>query len=93
MKKIGKKKTEKYVTENTFEKHMANIAKSFNRVDESFNRVDKTLEFVIKELRDIKQEQKETRKDLVSFASDVLRHDRRIEDLMIRVEKLESKSK
>jgi hypothetical protein len=80
------KKAGKYVTESTFEKHMANIAKSFDRVDT-------TLESIIKELRDIKEEQKETRKDLASFASDVLRHDRRIEDLTIRVERLESKSK
>jgi len=83
---IVKKKAEKYVTERTFEKHMGNIAKSFTRVDN-------TLELIIKELHVIKQEQRETRKDLTSFASDVLRHDRRIEDLTIRVERLESKAR
>jgi phage shock protein A len=84
MKKVVKNSKDKYVSESTFEKHMGNIAKSFNRVDD-------TLEVIIRELRDIKDEQKGTRKDLASFATDVLRHDRRIEDLTIRVEKLEAK--
>ena len=86
MKKVVKKTTEKYVTEKTFETNMASIAKSFERVDAA-------LEMVVQELKNLHEDNKYIRQTLSNFTGDVSRHDRKISDLDIRLEKLELKAK
>lgn len=77
MKKMVKKTTEKYVTESTFEKHMRSIADA--------------LGVMIKELKEIHEENKYFRASISNLNLDGLSYDRKIENLTIRVEKLESK--
>lgn len=84
MKKAVKKTTEKYVTESTFEKHMNNIAKSFNRHE-------KVMEDILKELRQMHDENKYFRASIFNLNIEGLSYDKKIENLNIRVEKLESK--
>lgn len=84
MKKGLKKTTEKYVTENTFEKHMQNIAKSFDRHE-------KVMQDILKELKQMHEENKYFRASISNLNLEGLSYDRKIENLTIRVEKLESK--
>ncbi len=93
MKKVVKKTNERYVTEKTFKKfessfggNMANIARSFSRVEES-------LGMVVKELKNIHEDNKYSRQNISSLSSDGLSYDRRIDGLTLRVDKLESKLK
>ena len=93
-----KKTTGKYVTENTFEKHMRAIAKSLNALQEQATAQAKLLgthgeaiNTVIGELKNLHEDNKKMRDTLSSFISDVLMHDRKIENLTVRVEKLEVK--
>lgn len=84
MKKAVKRTTEKYVTEKTFEKHMQSIARSFDRHG-------KVMQDILKELRQMHEDHKSSRSTLSNFVGDVSLHDRRIENLTMRVERLESK--
>ncbi len=86
MKKGTKKTSEKYVTEKTFERSMLGIAQNFIRIEES-------LSMIVRELRNLHEDNRYMRQTLSSFTGDVSRHDRKITDLDIRVEKLELKSK
>ncbi|MCX6755097.1 MAG: hypothetical protein NT068_00960 [Candidatus Nomurabacteria bacterium] len=82
MKKVVKKTTEKYVTEKTFEKSMQSIAKSFENQD-------RVLDIIVKELRNIHEDNKNFRQSISSLDRDNSYNDRRIENLTMRVEKLE----
>ncbi len=100
MKKVAKKITEKYVTEKTFEKHMGSIARSFAKVEESLENINKTLvvqqgvlQTMIKEMKNFREDNKYTRSTLSDFTGDVSSHDRKIDNLTMRVERLESKSR
>ncbi len=93
MKKVVKKTTEKYVTNKTFETNMASIVRSFERVDASLDAHTKVLGEILKEIRQIHEDNKEFRKNFASLSIDGVSYDRRIENLNIRVEKLEAKSK
>jgi hypothetical protein len=100
MKKEIRETTGKYVTEKTFEKHMANVAKSFARVDERFgkiderfDRIDKVMNTVLKQLQEQNQEARENRMMMNSLNFSDVSQQRKIEGLEIRVEKLESKLK
>ena len=53
MKKKVKKTSEKYVRESTFEKHMGNIAKSFERVDAALDVHTKVLQDILKRYHSI----------------------------------------
>lgn len=87
MKKVVKKTTtEKYVTEKTFEKAMASIAKSFDRVEKNF-------ELVLNEIQKINQDNREYRKRALENDITMMSHDKKINDLINRVEKLEAKVK
>ncbi len=90
MKKAGKT-TEKYVTNKTFESSMKAIAKSFERVDKALERIDGALEMMIKELRAMHEDNKQFRQSVSGLHSDGISYERRIENLTIRVEKLEAK--
>ena len=78
------KKTPKYVTEKTFESSMLAIAKSFERVEGA-------LEIIVKELRAIHEDNKYFRQSISGLNSDGISYDRKIENLTVRVEKLEAK--
>ncbi len=87
MKKVVKKTSnEKYVTEKTFEKAMVSIAKSFDRVDRSF-------ELVLNEIQKISQDNREYKKRALENDITMISHDKKINDLIVRVEKLEAKVK
>ena len=86
MKREASKITEKYVSEKTFESSMLSIAQNFMRIEES-------LGMIVKELKNLHEDNKYMRQTLSSFTSDVSRHDRKISNLDVRVEKLELKSK
>jgi len=93
MKKGVKKTTEKYVTESTFEKHMANIAKSFERVNASLERHEQVMQVMLKEITAIHEDTKSFRDNISTLYTDHVAYDRKIENLNVRVEKLELKSK
>ena len=90
MKKVVKE-TPKYVTEKTFEQSMRAITRSFERVDEAFERVNKALEIIVKEIRTIHEDNKYFRQSISGLNSDGISYDRKIENLTVRVEKLEAK--
>lgn len=91
MKKMVKKESGKYVTESTFEKHMASIAKSFARVEESLKNQNLVTEMILKEIKAIHEGNKYFRDSISNLNTDGLSYDRKIENLTARVEKLESK--
>ena len=100
MKKVTKKTNQKYVTEKSFKKFessfeidMANIAKSFARVDESLELHNKAMHEMLKEIKTIHEDNKYFRQSISNLYSDGLSHDRKISALDGRVEKLEAKSK
>jgi len=100
MKKVVKKALVKHVTEETFERHMANIARSFARVEEALKNQNKVLtaqqgvlQIMLKEMKNFREDNKYTRNTLSNFVGDVSVHDCRIADLDMRVEKLELKAR
>ncbi len=94
MKKVVKKPTaEKYVTEKTFEKAMVSIAKSFQKIDDRFEKIDKNFDATIKVLSSIQEDNREYKKRALENDITMVSHDKKINDLIIRVEKLEAKVK
>ena len=92
MKKTDKK-APKYVTMSVFEKAMASIAKSFSGINEKLAQHDNAFVLILKEIRAIHNDNKEFRKSISGLTIDGLSYDRKIENLNLRVEKLESKVK
>lgn len=100
MKKEFKKTTEKYVTstkfqafEKNFEKHMTNIAKSFSRIDERFTRHDKAFELIFKQMQVYTDEAREHRQTMSSLIHTDVKQERAVEDLRVRIERLEMQIK
>lgn len=100
MKKGVKKITEKYLTEGkfgifekTFEKSIISIAKSFNRMDERFDRQDKAFELLLKQMQSFTEESREHRQSMSSLMRTDVAQEKNIEDLQIRVERLEMRIK
>ena len=93
MKKTAQNSNLKYVTEKTFEKHMGSIARSIARIDSSLARHEQVMSAILKEIRAISEENKYFRQSIGSLYSDNSSHDRKIENLTMRVERLESKIK
>lgn len=87
--------TEKYVTMSVFEDAMAAIARSFQQVDARFEhmeqRFEQKFEKVFEEFRLIHEDNREFRNRLISLERTLLLHDRKLENALVRVEKLESK--
>lgn len=86
MKKETKKTTEKYVTEKTFEKSMGNIAKSFARQDD-------ISEMILKEIKQIHEDNKYFKNSILDLNINGASCDRKIENLKVRVERLEMRDK
>jgi len=93
MKKGVRKTNEKYVTEKTFEKSMVSIAKSFVRINEALERHERVLEMILKELKNLRDDHREIRSALSNLEIGLLKYDRKLEDLTLRVEKLEMRIK
>ena len=93
MKKVVKNSSSKYVTENTFEQNMQSIAKSFSRVDTAMERHEMVLQEILKEIRNIHEDNKYFRQSISNISIDNSSNDRKIENLTLRVEKLELKNK
>lgn len=93
MKKVTSKTTEKYVTEKTFEKAMASIAKSFAHTDNRFDRIEKNFDRVFDEFKHIREENQDFKNRMMLTEITTLKHDRKIDNLLARVEKLEAKMK
>ncbi len=100
MKKIVKKTTEKYVTIPIFEKAMTSIAKSFSKMDERFDKIDqrlirhdKAFELIFKQMQIYAEEAREHRQTMASLIHTDIRQERDVEDLKIRVERLEAQIK
>ncbi len=99
--KTTKKTTgEKYVTETVFERSMMAIAKSFihvderfNKIDERFDRMDKAFEILIKGFQTFQQEAHDHRLAMSALTHSDVKHERKIDELFERVEKLEAKVK
>ena len=84
MKKEIKKKTEKLLTEAKFDKTMQSVAKSFSDQAE-------TMGLMLKEIKNIHEDNKHFRQSISGLNNDGISYDRKIENLTIRVEKLEAK--
>lgn len=83
---------------NAFEKAMGSIAKSFQKVDERFDsfeksikRITTTLETIAFEIGDIKHDNKEYRRRAAENEVTLISHDKKIDNILARVEKLEVK--
>ena len=91
MKREVRKTTQKYVTETIFERHMRAIAKSLNDLQDQATTQNQVSQMILKELTALHEDNKKMRDTLSGFVSDVLKHDHKINNLTIRVEKLEVK--
>ena len=83
-----------------FEKSMVNIAHAFEKVDDRFRKIEERLdrheqilEQIIKELRILSEGQKEIKKSILNLEIGLSKYDRKLEDLVARVERLEMKIK
>ena len=92
MKKQTKKES-KYITMSIFEKSMASIAHSFDKVFEKLDRHDKAFELILKELQEQRKEAIGYRMMMSSLNHNDVSQHRKIEGLEIRIEKLEAKLK
>ena len=88
------------IFEKNFEKHMTNIAKSFSVIDERFDKIeerlarhDKAFEMILKQMQVYTDEAREHRQMMSSLIHTDVKQERELEDLKIRVERLEMQSK
>ena len=88
------------VFEKNFEKHMANVAKSFSRIDEKFDKIDqrlvqheKAFALVLKQMQTFTKEAREHRQTMSSLMRTDIGQEKAIEDLQIRVDRLEMQIK
>ncbi len=107
MKKKIEKKKPKYLTENkfgvfekTFEKAMASIARSFSKmdqrfdqIDQKFNQHDRAFTLILKQMQTFTEEAREHRQTMSSLIRTDISQEKDIDDLKIRVERLETQMK
>lgn len=86
MKKGSVKKEPKYVTETSFQKFLQTFEKKMASHDEAFS-------LILKEIRNIHEDNKYFRKSISNLNIDGSSYDKKIEDLKIRVERLEMQIK
>jgi hypothetical protein len=79
--------------EERFESSARVTAKSFADVNETLKNITKVTEVVLKEIRTIHEDNKYFRQSISSLSTDALYSDRKVENLTLRVEKLEAKVK
>lgn len=100
MRKAFKKTSEKYLTERKFQKfetsfesNMRSIAQSFDRLDASLKTQQEILQIMLKEIRAIHEDNKYFWESISNLNTDGSSYDRKIDNLTVRVEKLEMKAK
>ncbi|MFA6006669.1 MAG: hypothetical protein WC764_03015 [Candidatus Paceibacterota bacterium] len=89
MKKTSKNKQP--VTIDIFEKSMASIAKSFVRVDERFEKHDQMFESILGEIKNLHEDNKYIRNTLNDLVRQGAKDDRKMDDMLVRIERLEAK--
>ena len=104
MKEKTIKREPKYLTEKkfqafekTFEQYMGSIARSFSKIDENinerFDRHDKAFDLILKNMQIFTEEAREHRQTMAGLMHTDVSQERTIEDLKIRVERLETRIK
>lgn len=93
MQKKATKKEPKYVTMPVFEKSMASIARSFEKIESRLDQHDKSFILILNQLRSMQEEAREYRLSMSSLNHSDVVQEREIEGLKVRVEKLEQKVK
>jgi len=93
MKKSTAKPAEKYLTEKSFEKAMFSIAKSFQKIDDRFGTIEKTMGEMVEVMQAIQEDNREFKHRLIENDITLFGHDKKIQNLIVRVEKLEAKVK
>ncbi len=86
-------KKEKKSKKMTIDKLAIITKDGFDRVDKKLDQHDKIFELMIKELRAIHEDNKYFRENIISVNADSLSYNRKINNLTVRVEKLELKAK
>lgn len=87
------KKEPKYVTVSAFEKATASIAKSFSRMDERFDRHDKAFSLLFKQMQKFTEEAREHRQAMSMLMRTDISQEKAVEELKIRVDRLEMRIK
>ena len=84
------------MTVSLFEKAMASIAKSFSKIDEKFDKIDeklgqhdKAFTLILKQMQIFTEEAREHRQTMSSLMRTDISQEKQLEDLKIRVERLE----
>ena len=77
----------RYVTEDVFERNMAAIMNSFQRIEVKF---DSVITYMTGEFQSIRGELKEMREELHDTNMHLSRHDRQLRNHEDRIQKLES---
>jgi hypothetical protein len=93
MKKESKKTIEKYVTMSGFEKAMVSIAHSFDKINEKLSNHDKAFTLILKQMQTFTEEAREHRQTMSSLMRSDITQERIVDDLKIRVERLEMQIK
>jgi len=86
-------KEPKYITTGIFEKSMRAIAQSFQKVFDRLDNHDKKLEIILREIQSFREEARDHRTLLSHLSQSEIMHERRLEGLEFRIEKLEDKVK
>lgn len=79
--------------ENKFETYMGSIARSFNKIDERFAKQDRAFDAMLKLMQVYTEEAREHREAMSSLMHTDIKQERTVEDLRIRIERLEAKVK
>ncbi len=90
---IKKQSKEKYVTEERFDAFAISTARRFDKMDARFDKMDKSFETLIKGFQIFQQEAQDHRAAMSALTHGEVNHERKINELFERVEKLEKKVK
>lgn len=89
MKKVVAKISEKYVTEKTFEKTMASVANTLSKMGTQIQENTQLTKKMLEAMNNITEDNREYRRRSLESDITLLAHDRKIDDLLVRVGKLE----
>ena len=78
---------------NGIDKRFRSIDERFNGIDERLDRHEKVFETILYGIKNLHEDNKYMKSTLTGFVRDISVHGQRIDDLTIRVEKLEQKVK
>jgi len=93
MKKKLVKNEPKYATISMFERAMASIARSLGKIEEKLSNHDRAFTLILKQMQTFTEEAREHRQTMSSLMRTDISQERAVEDLKIRVERLETQLK